>query len=68
MFELEIRTGGAAFRDEHKIDETGNAVLDPDASEIRRILVNIHDELMKGYTSGKVMDINGNKVGRWSYD
>lgn len=68
MFKLEIRTGGAAFRDESQNDETGNAILDTDASEVRRILVSIHDKLMKGYTSGKVMDINGNSVGCWSYE
>lgn len=68
MFKLEIRTGGAAFRDERQIDETGEAILDPNAVEVRRILVNIHDELMEGYTSGDVMDVNGNKVGHWSYE
>lgn len=68
MFKLEIRTDGDAFRDEGQTDETGNAILDPRATEVRRILVNIHDELMEGYTSGTVMDVNGNNVGHWSYE
>lgn len=68
MFKLEIMTGGAAFRDDSEAAEFGDAALDPNASEVRRILVSIHDELMEGYTSGTVMDINGNKVGHWSYE
>ena len=57
MFKLEIETGGAAFRDE-----------DGESLEVRRILLDVICELEAGRTDGPVMDVNGNKVGRWSYE
>ena len=61
MFKLEINTGGSAFKDE---DEN----LDTTAYEVRRLLENVKGKLEAGYNSGYLMDINGNKVGRWIYD
>ena len=61
MFKLEIKTVGAAFR-----DDNGEG-LDPYTTEERRILLDVICELEAGRTDGPVMDVNGNKVGRWSY-
>ena len=58
MFKLEIKTGGAAFRDE-------NDNLDPWNAELFRILDDVKDKLNNGKTEGNIMDINGNKVGSW---
>ncbi|MDL2206545.1 hypothetical protein LJC33_06535 [Eubacteriales bacterium OttesenSCG-928-N13] len=68
MFTIQIKTGGASFRDEHTLDKNGNAVLDPTAHEVRSILKDIIRKLSDGYTSGKIMDINGNSVGQWRYE
>lgn len=62
MFKLEISTCGAAFR-----DENGEG-LDPYTTEVRRILLKVICELEAGRTNGPVMDVNGNKVGHWSYE
>ena len=61
MFKLEIKTVGAAFR-----ADNGEG-LDPYTTEVRRILLDVICELEAGRTDGPVMDVNGNKVGRWSY-
>lgn len=68
MFALEIKTGGAAFRDEAIVDKNGDFALDQHATEVRRILHLISSELWTGYSSGKIMDINGNCVGHWKYE
>ena len=68
MFKLEIKTGGAAFRDENQEDRHGDAVLDPNATEVLRILWDVICKLEARHTDGSVMDVNGNKVGRWSYE
>lgn len=68
MFRLEVKTGGAAFRDESRTDRHGESVLDPCAVEVRRILLDVSRKLDAGYTDGSVMDVNGNKVGHWSYE
>ena len=62
MIKLEITTGGAPFR-----SENGEG-LDPYTTEVRRILLDVICELEAGRTDGPVMDVNGNKVGRWSYE
>lgn len=54
MFEIKIKTGGAAF------DESGY--------EVTRILKEIIIKMENGHTKGVIMDINGNKVGNWEYD
>ena len=68
MFKLEIKTGGAAFRDESRTDRRGDTILDPDAVEVRRILKDVGRKLEAGCDSGNVMDRNGNKVGSWKYE
>lgn len=62
MFKLGVETGGSAFR-----DENGEG-LDPYTTEVRRILLEVICELEAGRTNGPVMDVNGNKVGHWSYE
>lgn len=62
MFKLEIKTGGAAFRDPFSGEE--DEVME--AVEIRRLLAKVSCELEHGRSSGVIMDINGNKVGSWS--
>lgn len=61
MFKMEIKTGGAAFR-----DENGN--LDPYGYEVAKLLENTAYYLRHGETGGVLIDINGNKVGSWSYE
>ena len=61
MLKIEIKTGGAAYRD--KNDE-----LDRSAYELRRNLKEIMEKLEYGCQSGYIMDINGNKVGEWSLE
>ena len=62
MFRVEIKTGGAAYRD----DEDGEN-LDPHANEVRCNLLRIIDQLRSGSTEGNVFDSNGNKSGHWMY-
>ena len=61
MLKIEIKTGGAAYRDE-------NDELDRSAYELRRNLKEIMEKLEYGYQSGYIMDINGNKVGKSSVE
>ena len=61
MLKIEIKTGGATYRDE-------NDELDRSAYELRRNLKEIMEKLEYGYQSGYIMDINGNKVGEWSLE
>lgn len=68
MFKLEIKTGGAAFRDESIEDSNGDYRLDDTGAEVRRILNEISIKLRNGYCCGKVIDINGNCVGEWNYE
>ena len=68
MFKLEIKTGGAAFRSDNETDKNGEYILDPKATEVRRIMDLIHIELLKGRTAGSISDVNGNRVGHWSYE
>lgn len=68
MFRMEIFTGGSAFRDENCWDENCNEVLDPHATEVRRLLREVHFKLDIGETSGILIDINGNRVGSWKYE
>lgn len=62
MFRLEIKTGGAAFRDPF----TGEEDEEMEATEIRSLLAKVSCELEHGRSSGVIMDVNGNKVGSWS--
>lgn len=68
MFKIEIKTGNAAFRSDYLTDKNGDYVLDPQGTEVVRILKDIERKIEFGHDSGTILDINGNKVGEWSYD
>lgn len=55
MFELKIKTGGAAFED------------DLYHWELRRLLKCVEALLEEGVSSGVLVDSNGNRVGEWGY-
>ena len=67
MFEVKIRTGGAAFKDPNG-DEENNFDDLYEALEIKRLLDRINIDIREGRKSGSLMDINGNKVGEWRLD
>ena len=60
---LQFSTDGAAFHDEYA-GEISNAIYKE--HEIVRILQKvIYDIEVNRMDSGSIMDINGNKIGRW---
>lgn len=61
MLKLEIKTGGAAFSEDDVLTYEGR-------SEIARLLRKISVKIETGDSDGVIMDINGNKVGRWTLD
>lgn len=61
MLKLEIKTGGAAFSEDDALTYEGR-------SEIARLLRKISVKIETGDSDGVIMDINGNKVGRWTLD
>ena len=61
MFKCEIKTGNVAF-----CDPDGNESEYWECVELNRILADICLKIDEGETSGSCMDINGNKVGKWS--
>lgn len=63
MCKIEFRTDNAAFREE---DEDGGDRLCFD--EVATVVRGIADKIADGFTSGPVMDTNGNCVGDWSLD
>lgn len=63
MLKIEFKVGNAAFREE---DEDGNDRLCTDA--VADTVEELAGKIREGYTSGPVMDANGNTVGRWSLD
>ncbi len=62
MFKLEIETDGAAFCN----PDTGSEDELWEGIEINRLLEEVQMKIEAGYTSGTIMDINGNRVGKWS--
>ena len=62
MLKIEIKTSGAAFCDPY----TGEESEYWESVELKRILENVCLRIEEGETSGSCMDINGNKVGKWS--
>ena len=56
MFKMKFKTGGAAFEEPYK------------EMEISRILEDISTKVNCGYSSGKIMDINGNCIGEWELE
>lgn len=61
MLKLEIKTGGAAFSEDDVLTIEGRY-------EVARLLRKISAQIEQGVDDGVIMDINGNKVGRWSLD
>lgn len=62
MFKCEIKTGGAAFCN----PATGEESEYWESVELNRILANVCLKIEDSEISGICMDINGNKVGKWS--
>lgn len=61
MLKLEIKTGGAAFSEDDVLTTEGRY-------EVARLLRKISVQIECGDSDGVIMDINGNKVGRWDLD
>lgn len=61
MLKIEIKTGGAAFSEDDVLTYEGRY-------EVTRLLRKISVQIEQGDNDGVIMDINGNKVGRWSLD
>lgn len=61
MLKIEIKTGGAAFSEDDVLTYEGRY-------EVIRLLRKISVQIEQGDNDGVIMDINGNKVGRWSLD
>ena len=74
MFKLEIRTGGAAYRDEDDPNprDLGGGImenrLDPSSCELRKNLKSVCQKLENGYTEGYIVDTCGNRTGEWSLE
>ena len=62
MLEIKFKTDNAAFHD----CENDEFDAECERCECARLLKEIAEALERGYTSGPVMDINGNHVGAWS--
>lgn len=56
MFNLKFKTGNDAFSNGNK------------ENEIARILNKVITQVDNGDDEGKIIDINGNKIGEWSID
>ena len=61
MLKIEIKTGGAAYSNDDVLTIEGRY-------ELQRNLMDISRKLTNGYNEGVIMDINGNKVGKWSLE
>lgn len=61
MLKIEIKTGNAAYSEDGVLTTEGRY-------ELQRNLMDISRKLTNGYDSGVIMDINGNKVGKWSVE
>lgn len=61
MLKLEIKTGGAAFSEDDVLTTEGRY-------EVARLLKRIAAQIEQGDDDGVIMDINGNKVGKWDLD
>lgn len=57
MLKIKANTGNAAFYNDGEFTPQ---------YEICRILDSIKEKVRMGYTSGCIMDINGNNIGEWS--
>lgn len=61
MLKIEIKTDNAAFSEDDVLTYEGRY-------EVARLLRKISVQIEQGDNDGVIMDINGNKVGRWSLD
>lgn len=59
---IEFDTDNAAFKDPHTGENNEQAFW----SEYTRIIAHINDQIASGMWRGVIMDINGNKIGKWS--
>lgn len=64
MLQIKIETGNAAFHNEM----TGEKDSFAEAIEVTRILNEVRSQIREGRRSGSCIDINGNRVGNWSFD
>lgn len=64
MFKMEFKTGNAAFCDPF----TGEESQAHKVNEAVKIINKISTEIAMGKTYGSIMDINGNKIGKWVFD
>ena len=64
MFNLSMKTGGSAFCE----PENGNEDEYFEGLETIRLLKEIEEQIEHGKRSGVIMDINGNKVGKWEFN
>lgn len=53
-FEISIRSGN-------------EALISNPVAEIHRILDRVKDDLVAEYDGGPIVDMNGNKIGEWSF-
>ena len=60
MLKIEIITSNAAYSDD------GYNITTEGRYELQRNLMDISRKLTNGYNEGVIIDINGNKVGKWS--
>ena len=65
MFKLEFTTSNAAFGDERDPEYVQRV---DKLREVNRIMQNVIKEIAYGKTDGSIMDVNGNKIGKWSLD
>ena len=61
MLKLEIKTGVAAFC-EYDSDELSTE----GRYELARLLRKVAVQIETGSTDGKIMDVNGNAIGKWN--
>lgn len=61
MLKIEIKTGNAAYSDGDELTNEGRNLLAINLKVIANMIVN-------GENDGTIMDINGNKVGKWEVD
>lgn len=64
MFTLKIETDNAAFGDQ---DGKGDNISEDCFAEVARILRKTADRVEREAVSGPLMDVNGNKVGEFSF-
>lgn len=64
MFKMEFKTSNAAFCNPF----TGEEDKEKELEESSNIVYNISMKMLKGETSGTIMDYNGNAIGKWSLE